>query len=286
MRSHTVHMLRVATGGVGLVLLLVFLLAVISVQGHAQDGTWQVDREHSIARLSLGKAPTSAEVGVARVSGKVVFASGVAADPIVSLDMKPDYPGADYSEISFKSKRSMIASDGKLMVVGNLSLTRVERSVTPYVGGGEGYYGAEYGEPVAHTDTREVTLAFPSATLPAAENGIVHLVAATNISRERFPQLLTALAAGNWPNPVVEDESCTMPSTIGEDYHGATCTGTQVATVSNSVTTYEGGGEGYYGSEPAVIPDGSQATIAFDLKLTQLASAPSAASKAAETAGN
>lgn len=286
MRSHTVHMLRSVTGGVALALLLVFLLAVISVQGHAQDGAWQVDREHSIARLSLGKAPTSAEVGVARVSGKVVFPSGDAADPIVNLDIKPDYPRADFSEIRFKSKRSMMATDGQLMVVGDLSLTRVERSVTPYVGGGEGYYGAEYGESVAHADTREVTLVFPSATLPTAENGAVHLVAATKISRERFPQLLNTLAAGNWPNAVVEDESCTMPSTIGEDYSGPICTGTQVAAASNSVTTYEGGGEGYYGPEPAVIPDGNQATIAFDLKLTQLASAPSAASGAAETAGN
>jgi len=287
MRSRTVRMLRFVTGEVGLVLLLLTLAVVVtSMPAHAQEGIWQVDKEHSVARLSLGTAPKSAEVGVARVSGKVVFPVSDATDPIVDLDIIPDKAGADYSEMSFKSKRSMMTSDGKLMVVGDLSLTRVERSVIAYSGGGEGYYGPQYGEPVAHIDTREVTLAFPNAVLPVAHNGVVRLVVATNINRERFPQLLTSLAAGNWPNIVVEDESCTMPTTIGEDYSGPTCTGTQVATATNSVTTYAGGGEGYFGSEPAIIPAGSQATIAFDLKLTQLASAPSATSGGAETAGN
>ena len=278
MRSHTVRTLQFVTGKVGLVLsLLALAVAIASVPARAQDGTWQVDREHSIARLSLGTAPTSAEVGVARVGGKVVFDSSKDADPVVDLNIKPDGPRADYSTISFKSKRSERTSDGKLIVIGDLALTRVVRSVTPYTGGGEGYYGMEYGEPEVQTETREVSLILPSANLPAAQNGAMELQASANISRERFPQLLSLLAAGNWPNEVVEDEHCTMPSTIGEDYHGANCTGTQVATAPNSVTTYEGGGEGYFGSQPAVIPDGSQAVIAFDLKLTQVASAPSAA---------
>jgi len=286
MKSHMLRIIHFATNKVGLTFLLLALaIGVASIPAHAQDGIWQVDAEHSIARLSLGSSPESAEVGVARVSGNVVFDSSDPADPIVNLNIKPDNSlGADYSEISFKSKRSAMTSDGKLAVVGDLSLTRVERSVTAYVGGGEGYYGAEYGPPVVQTDTEEITLVFPAASLPAAQNGAMQLSATTNISRERFPQLLAALQ-GNGPSMVVQDEKCTtVQSGGGEGYYGASCTGTPVATATNAVNAYAGGGEGYYGSEAAVVPNGSQATIALNLKLTQVASAPSASSAAAQTA--
>jgi len=285
MRSHTVRFLHFVTSGAGL-LLLTLALAAASIPAYAQTGIWQIDAQHSIARLSLGSGPRAVEVGVARVSGSVAFDASNPADPLVNLNIEAG-KGASYSEISFRSKRSEITKDGKLAFVGDLSMTRVERSATPYVGGGEGYYGAEYGQPVAHTDVREITLVLPSASLPGAQNGTIHLSPATHISRERFPELLSAMAAGNWPNLVVEDEHCTMPATpAGEDYSGPVCSGTPVVTASNSVTTYVGGGEGYYGSERIVIPDGNQATIAFDLKLNQSESAPSAASGPAEAAGN
>ena len=123
--------------------------------------------------------------------------------------------GAEYNEISFQSKRSEMTSDGKLVVVGDLSLTRVERSVT--MDGNEGYYGAQLGEPVSHTDTQEVTLVFPAADLTAAHGGTLQLSAATNISRERFPQLLAVLGRQDGHKVVVQDENCTMPSSpVGE----------------------------------------------------------------------
>ena len=283
------RIVHLASNRVGLTFLLLALaVSVASIPAHAQNGIWHVDAEHSIARLSLGSSPKSAEVGVARVSGDVAFDSSDPSDPIVNLNIQPDNSlGADYSEISFKSRQSTTNSDGNLAVVGDLSLTRVERSVTSYVGGGDGYYGAEYGAPVVKTDTQEVTLVFPGASLSAAHNGTMQLSATTNISRERFPQLLAALAPGDWPTQVVEDKKCaTTYAGGGDGYYGATCTGTPVATATNAVNSYAGGGDGYYGSEPAVIPDGSQATIALNLKLTQVASAPSAPSAAPQTAGN
>jgi hypothetical protein len=287
MRSRMLRIVHSAANEVGLTFLVLALaIGIASIRARAQDSIWQVDANHSIARLSLGSGTESAEVGVARVSGNVVFDSSDPADPVISLSIEPDESlAADYSEISFKSKRSTMTSDGNLAVVGDLSLTRVERSVT--VDPNEGYYGAEYGAPVVQTDTQEVTLVFPDASLPAAHSRTMQLSAATNISRERFPQLLAALAQGNWPSMVVEDENCTMPSTVGEDYSGAICTGTQVASATNSMApATAGGGEGYYGFELAVVPDGSQATIALNLKLTQVASAPSAASGTAQAAGN
>jgi len=265
------HIIQVATNKVGLIFLL---LALAVGTAHAQNGIWKVDAEHSTARLSLG----SVETGVARVSGSVAFDASNPADPVVNLNIGSGISTAEDPQISFQSERSAMTSDGKLAVVGKLSVTRVERPVISYVGGGEGYYGAQYGEPVVNTDSREVTLVFPKPGDP--QNGRMQLSVLADISRERFPQLLNALAEGNWASVVVEDEQCTITTPVGEDYHGADCTGTPVEAATNSVIAYTGGGDGYYGSQPAVVPDGNHATIALNLQLTQAASAPSAAQPA------
>jgi polyisoprenoid-binding protein YceI len=285
MKSHTLRNLRFATVNLSLTLALLLALAVfVSIPAYAQSGIWQVDAGHSIARLSLGRGPQSVEVGVASVSGSVVFNSSDPADPVVDLNITPDKQlGPNSPEISFKSKRSAITRDGKLAVVGELSVTRLERSVT--MDPNEAYHGPEYGKPIVRTDTGEVTLVFPLTSLPVAQNGVLRLSASTIINRERFPQFLATLESDNWTSPVVEDENCTNPATVGEDYSGAICTGTVVTTAINSVPTATVGGEGYYGFEPAVVPDRNHATIALDLKLTQMAPAPSAVSAAAESAG-
>ena len=277
MRSHLQHIINLATGEVGLIFLLLALaLGITAIPVHAQNDAWKVDGEHSIARLSLGSGMKSVQVGVARVSGNVVLDANNASDPLVNVTIMPEKgQAAEYSKISFSSKRSAITDDGKLAVIGDLTLTRVERSVT--LDPNEGYYGASYGEPVAHTDTREVTFLLPAEARPAQENGRTQLSASTSISREYFPQLLNALAPGNWLNMVVEDEQCTVPSAVGEGYYGATCTGMPIATPTNSVAPATAGiGEGYYGFEPAVVPDGGQATIALDLRLVRVTGAPSA----------
>jgi hypothetical protein len=281
MRRHALRNLNFGSNlSLSFLLLLAFAVGFVSIPARAQNGMWQVDAGHSIARLSLGAGSQSVDVGVAPVSGTVVFDSSDPGDPAVHLNIK-----SQSSEISFKSERSAITSDGKLAVVGELSVTRVERSVT--MEPNEAYAGPVYGDPVRHTDTREVTLVFPVTTLPAAQNGTIQLSASTTVGREAFPQLLSALEPGNWPSVVVEDENCTTPSTVGEDYSGPICTGTQIATaVNTAVAGYIGGGEGYYGSEPALVPDGSRATIAMNLKLTKLTPTTSAASGAAGSAGH
>ncbi len=286
-RWHVPQILHFVTGDASLTCLLLLALAVcfVSIPARAQGGIWQVDAEHSIARLSLGSGSQSTEVGVAHVSGNLVFDSSDPADPVVDLNIKPDTRvGPDHSEISFKSKRSAITIDGKLAVVGDLSVTRVERGAT--LDPNEAYRGAEYSDPAIHIDTQEVTLVFPGASLPAAQKGAIQLSALTNIGREGFPQLLAALAPGNWPSMVVEDENCTMPSTAGEDYSGAICTGTPVPIATNSlVPATNGGSEDYRGFEAAVAPNGNQATIALNLILTQVAPTLPAASSEAKSAG-
>jgi polyisoprenoid-binding protein YceI len=284
MRTHPQHILNLAVSKIGLMsLLLAVAVGAAAIPAHAQDGAWKIDGKHSIARLSLGSAPKSVEVGLARISGNVVFDGD---DPVVNLTILPENgQAADFSKISFNSKRSALTDDGKLAVIGDLTVTRVERSAT--LDPNEGYYGAVYGEPVVQTETREVAFLLPAETHPAAQNGNTELSASTHISREYFPQLLSAMAPGNWSNVLVQDEHCTLPSAVGEGYYGAACTGTSVATATNSVAPATAVvGEGYYGSEPAVVPDGGQATIALDLKLVRVAAARSTAPAAAMVDGN
>jgi hypothetical protein len=283
MKSHILNIVEFASSEIGLsFLLLVLAVGIASVPAHAQDNAWTIDGEHSIARLSLGSNPKSVEIGLARVSGNVLF--GAAGDPEVNLNLASSKDqAADPVEISFKSKRSMVTDDGKIAVVGDLSVTRVERSVN--MDPNEAYYGATFGEPVATTATREVTLVLPAEPDPGAQTSTVELLASTKVSREYFPELLSVMSPGNWSNLAVEDESCAVPAVTGEGYYGATCTGTPVATATNSVApATPASGEGYYGFEPAVIPDGGQATIAFDLRLIRASSNASVASSA--SAGN
>ena len=65
-----------------------------------------------------------------------------------------------------------------------------------------------------------------------------------------------------------------MPSTIGEDYSGAKCTGNVIATMTNSlVMVGTAGGEDYAGFQPAVTPDPDRGAIALDLELKQASAA-------------
>lgn len=151
--------------------LLLLAPTTASIAAHAQD-SWQIDPNYSVATLSLGSGANQLRIGLARVSGEVVFESSDPGDPIVTLKIVGDARAADYASMSFSSKRSSIGVDGKLTVTGELSVTRVERSVT--MEPNEAYAGPEYGDPVAHTTTREITLVFSDPRQIPSENSVMH----------------------------------------------------------------------------------------------------------------
>jgi hypothetical protein len=256
--------------------LLLLAATTASIAAHAQD-SWQIDPKHSVATLSMGSGANQLQNGLARVSGEVVFESSDPGDPIVTLKIVGDARAADYASMSFSSKRSAIRADGKLTVTGDLSVTRVERSVT--MEPNEAYAGPQYGEPVARTTTRQITLIFSDPRQVPSQTGAMHFSGRSTVIREDFPNLLDAIALDDWPSQLIDDEKCENPSTIGEDYHGPECTGTIIASVSNTeVPTGGSGGEGFYGFEPVITPDRNKATIALDLNLTPM-SASSVASR-------
>lgn len=260
-----------------LILLVALVVSLAPLPASAQQkSAWRVDQQHSVARLSLGAGAESLEVGLARVDGTALFDPANPGSAGFELTIqRNEAQTAEYSQITFTSKRSWVRPDGSLSVVGDLSVTRVVRNVQ--MDPNEGYSGAQYADPIAYTNSSEVTLVFPQQKSAGTQDRVLQLSGSTTVAAEDFPLLQAALQSGDWPSVLVEDRQAAPLSTIGEDYAGFPSTGTVVVTATNSVAT--GSGEGYDGFRPAVEPDTRKATIALDLTLTRsIAAGPDGAS--------
>lgn len=278
-----------------LAILSAAILTIILPVAFADGGTWSLDPNTSSARLYQGSAanPESANTGVARVTGNVKVDPNDLGNSVFDLSIYPAdeqwghaltpegtlragyVPDAtDHTLLAFHSKRILRRRNGELQVIGDLTLTRVERSVT--LTPSEAYAGPVYGDPVIHTETREVRFLFPklSATLLSDPLKPVNLQAKSElglsgsayIGYENFPELLSAIQATNWP-VVVQNERCQMPSTIGEDYHGAACTGRLIAATSEDNCHMPATVGDDYGGPICTPPSGNQTTIVLDLKM-------------------
>jgi hypothetical protein len=256
--------------------------------------TWVLDSSRSNARLFQGSKAISELVntGVARVTGKVKLDTNDLDASFFEVSIYPpdeDWgrtlsPGGtlpigyvpdatDQTLLTFKSTRILRTRNGELEVIGDLTLTRVERPTiaTPT----EDDAGPVYGDPVIHNETRKITFLFPSAgaahvsgpLTPAMlrKESVLEIVGSARFDRDAFPELLTAIKETNWP-AVVQNKDCHTPSTVGEDYSGAPYTGTLVATTSdNNCDVPASVGEDYRG--PQCTPaTGNQITIVLDLK--------------------
>jgi len=264
--------------------------------------TWILDRR-SNARLFQGSRANSDSVntGVARVIGKVKLDTnhldasffdlsiypadenwGHVLSPEGTLPTNYAPDATDQTLLTFKSTRILRTGNGRLEVIGNLTLTRVDHDVT--ASPTEAYAGPVYGDPVIHNETREITFVFPGTSAahvsgpltPAMlqKRGVLEIVGSASVDRNEFPELLSAMKETNWP-AVVQNRDCHMPSTVGEDYSGAVCTGTLVeATCDDNCDTPAPVGEDYSG--PQCTPStGNQTTIVLDLKFHHTVPEPS-----------
>lgn len=232
-----------------LVVLVVLSSFVLVVPTPAQNTVWRIDSEHSTGRLFLassGNPDATVNVGVARANGLLTRNaddSGMTdfdftiypADKTASLErfqqeQNNDKPGnePDYTVISFKSTRVVRVDEETLRVTGNLTLTYVEHLVT--LDPSEAYAGPVYGPAITHSVRQKAVFEFrqvdPSGA-QTAKKGNAEWFAVSTISGENFPELLEAVSATNWPT-FVADQRCVMPSNMGEDYSGSTCTGETV----------------------------------------------------------
>jgi polyisoprenoid-binding protein YceI len=299
MKSFIIHMVGPAKKRT-LAILSVVVLGIISQLAFAEGGTWALDSTTSSARLFQGSAsnPESVNTGVARVSGKVKLDAndpghsvfdltiypadehwGHALSPVGTLPAGYVPDATDHTLLTFHSKRILMRGNGRLEVIGDLTTTRVERSVT--LTPSEAYAGPVYGDPVVHTETREVRFLFPSLSAALSsgrltpvglqERVALDLSGSARVGHEDFPELLNAIQDTNWP-AVVKNERCQMPSTVGEDYHGATCTGTVIAATRHDNCHMPATVGDDYSGPICTPPSGNQTTIVLDLKMLRTTS--------------
>jgi polyisoprenoid-binding protein YceI len=308
--TNTIHLTKSRVAGI----LIAVVMSTILPLAFAADGTtWSLDASTSSAQLFQGSRanPESVNTGVARVTGDVRLDTNNLDSSVVDLSIYPAdenwaralnsdgslatafVPDAtDHTLLTFKSTRIVSTANGNLDVTGDLTLTRVERSVT--MDPNEGYSGPEYGAPIIHTETREVTFLFPNSSNTSLSGGLtpvslrtnnnVEFSGSTHVGHEDFPQLLGAMQDTNWP-AVVKDEVCKNSSTVGEDYHGPSCTGTVIAAThkDNCQTSISGGAEDYAGPV-CTPPAGDETTIALDLKMLPTGASGSTAMLSGSTA--
>jgi len=282
---------------------LAFAACFLTSLALASD-TLTFDSSRSNAQLFQGSKANSDSVntGVARVTGMVKLDTNDLETSVLDLSIYPAdeewepalnpegalptgyVPDAtDQILLTFKSSRILRTGNGKLEVIGDLTLTRVERTIdaTP----SEAYAGPVYGDPVVHTKTRKITFLFSSLSAALVsepltsgtlqKDGMLDVSGSARIGHEDFPELLDAIQDTNWPS-VVQNEHCQAAySGGGEGYSGQVCTGTLIVATQadNCQATYSGGGEGYGG--PVCTPAaGNQMTIVLDLKLLSTGSEP------------
>ena len=264
--------------------------------------TWILDASTSNARLFRGSRANSdsANTGVARVNGRVKLNTNDLDASFFDLSIYPAdenwghvlspkgtlpasyIPDAtDRTLLTFKSTRILRTGNGRLEVVGDLTLTRVDRDVT--ASPTEAYAEPVYRDPVIHNETHRITFVFPSVSAahlsgpltPAMlqKRGVLEIVGSARVDRDEFHELLSAIKETNWP-AVVQNEDCHMPSTVGEDYSGTACTGTVVATRDDNCEVPASAGEDYGG--PQCIPaTGNQTTIVLELRFLHTVTEPS-----------
>jgi len=264
------------------------LVGVSTAPSYAQTTNLSIDSDHSDARFSIGgtmsKTGQTITLGTARVRGTLnldkndLTKSSFAFDlyPAVSVSPAIDQFGkpasgnssnlADYTVVSFQSERVSLLGDGKLQVTGNLLVTRVTR--TADYTANEAYAGPVYAPPMAHRTARQVSfvIAVPdSASIHDETSAKIEASATSLINQEDFPQLVEAIVDGDWP-PMVPEQKCTLPASIGEDYSGASCI-TKVTQPSFPVN-YIGSGEDYSGAHTAPVQLGNNLTILVHMQLT------------------
>jgi len=221
--------------------------------------TWILDSGTSNARLFQGSIvnPESSNAAVARVTGKVKLDTNDLDASFFDLSIYPadedwwgalspkgagHLPGAtEHTLLTFKSTHILSTGNGKLEVIGDLTLTRVQRTIaaTP----SEAHAGSGHSDPVIHKETREITFLFPGMSAAylseplsptkTQEKGVLQIVGSAHVEREEFSKLPGAIKETSWP-PIVQNEDCRKPSTLVRDSNGASCGATPIAATQDN----------------------------------------------------
>ena len=215
----------------------------------AQSSKLVIDQTNSDARLFLrsSRQPgTFVNVGVARVEGRIEWD---ATDPGFSLIEFAVYPAdqgepelypsirnseksyqstENYVVLRFRSKKPVSLGNNHFCVTGTFSVTRVQRRAE--YDPGKAYSGPVYSPAEVHSSETAAMFEFQTGkTTEPIDLGQVRdewMVFGT-VRGQDLPELMEAVAATTWP-PFVEQEQCTFPSSLGEDFSGPLCTGKSI----------------------------------------------------------
>jgi hypothetical protein len=215
----------------------------------AQSSKLAIDPKNSDARLFLksSKQPSAlVNVGVARVEGWIQWDATEPGFSLMEFAIYPAdqgepelYPSIKNSEknyqstenyvvLRFRSKKTVSLGNNHFCLTGTFSVTRVQR-LADY-DPSKGYSGPVYSPAVVHSSETEATFEFDAAnTTEPIDVGQVRdgWMAFGTVRGQDLPELMKAVAATTWP-PFVEQEQCTYPSSLGEDFSGLVCTGKSV----------------------------------------------------------
>lgn len=215
----------------------------------AQSNKLVIDQTNSDARLFLrsSKQPgTFVNVGVARVEGRIERDATDSGFSLIEFAVYPAdqgepelYPSIRNSEKSyqstenyvvlrFRSKKLVSLGNNHFCVTGTFSLTRVQRRAE--YDPSKAYSGPVYSPAEVHSSETEAMFEFHAAkATEPIDVGQVRgewMIFGT-VRGQDLPELMEAVAATTWP-PFIEQEQCTFPSSLGEDFSGPVCTGKSI----------------------------------------------------------
>jgi polyisoprenoid-binding protein YceI len=261
--------------------------AVTAAPSFAQQNSFTLNSDRSIASVTIANSSddnSGFELGVARVTGNAILDAKNPTNSSFNFTMFPSEGGsspvnadgtwakgevpnvATYTILTFKSKQARLLDHGKLQLTGDLTVTHLDRPITLEYS--EDYDGPKYGVAMVHSVTRPASFVvdLPKSTSADGQDPKEAIVTASSIlSGEDFPGLLNAVLDTNWPVAIQNEES-QMPATVGEDYSGASGSGTYVAKV-DSLPAPQTIGEDYPGVAAFTAPAPNQVIIQARLVL-------------------
>ena len=209
---------------------------------YAQESAHRADSGNSVGRIFLTSTrhpQLQNNIAVTRVSGNIV--EGPASAPAaVNFTLYPADQNADGSAknsdstiVKFQSNNIQRIDEQTFRASGQLTVTYVVQVAT--TGPSESYSGPIYSQAATYSVSHDATVELHPVYHPGS-NGAASYTdwkVKTSVAGHSFPELLVAVSSTNWPE-YRNNEQCTMPANVGEDFSGPTCTADVITTAART----------------------------------------------------
>ena len=209
---------------------------------YAQESAHRADSGNSVGRIFLTSArhpQLQNNIAVTRVSGNIV--EGPANAPsAVNFTLYPADQNADGSAknsdstiVKFHSNNIQKIDDQTYRASGQLTVTYVVQVAT--TGPSESYSGPIYSQAATYSVNHDATVDLHPVYHPGSNGagGYTDWNVKTFVAGHSFPELLVAVSSTTWPE-YRNNEQCTMPANVGEDFSGPSCTADVITTAART----------------------------------------------------